>query len=196
MHDPFLGEAADLSRHPGIGQGAALVIDPAQVVAPHGLHHCVAVHPRRKPRPQGDHRRRILDAGAQVPLGQNGIHQHLGLDKGPASRLGVYEYRDLPRRPGGQGVRLPLGKAASHILHHSRALEDGRAKAYRPADGRGLCQIRHGHQVTRPVQPQGDPAGQIPRPLDQYAVRFHRSFRLSFPSRLSSPCCARGVPAL
>ena len=47
-----------------------------------------------------------------------------------------------------------------------------------------------------PVQPQGDTAGQIPRPLYQYAVRFHRSFRLSFPSRLSSPCCASGVPAL
>ena len=77
--DPFSGEAADEAGNARVGLGAAPIKNPAQIVAPHGFHHGMAVLPRREAGSHADDHRRVGNLGAQVPLGQNGVHHRAGL---------------------------------------------------------------------------------------------------------------------
>ncbi len=62
----------------GVRVGGAARDHAAQVVAAHGLTR-VAVGPRGEARPQR-HDPRVVNARADVPLGQNGVHQREGLE--------------------------------------------------------------------------------------------------------------------
>ena len=96
----------------GVRFGPAPQQHPAQVVAPVGLHHRVGVHPRLEARAQGHHHLGHAQAGAQVALGEDGVHQgqgpqvrqHGGLRDPPAG---------APARPARSGPGPPSGPRAN-----------------------------------------------------------------------------------
>ena len=72
---PLQPVAADNTGNPGVGNGCATIEYPPQGVAAHGLHGGVAVLPGGEAGPHANDHRSHCPPGAQVALGQNGIHQ-------------------------------------------------------------------------------------------------------------------------
>ena len=78
--------------HPGnagIGLGRALIDDPAQMMTAVGLDDRIAVAPRLKPRAKGHRNGGHLLVGAEILLGEDGIHQIAGLELGEGGTVGV-----------------------------------------------------------------------------------------------------------
>ena len=140
---------------------------PAQAVAPHGLHHRVTVHPGSEARPHADDHRGIGDPGAQIPLGQDGVHHPVKGQLHQNGRLRIAEHGNLPplQRPAGRpGVLRPAG---GDPLHLGRAVVHALGEGHRPTHRRGPGHLRHDHRYARPVQPHRRAGGQISRSLDQ-----------------------------
>ena len=173
---PLPGVSADEAGNVGVGQGAAPIDHPAQGVAPHGLHHGVAVLPRREARTDAHDNRRIVHFRAQVALGQNGVHQGIRPQAGAAGAVRVRQHRDQPL--GQQGLRLVRGfrPAGGDVLHRHLPQDNGLGKAHRPADGRGGGQVGHDHLHPGPVQAQGDAGGDVPGAANE---NFHKSSSIS-----------------
>ena len=158
--DPLAGFAADEAGDAGVGQGGAVVDHPAQVVAPHGLHHRMAVHPGGEAGARGHHYGGHVDGCAQVPLGQDGIHHRVGhqrVDTGPG---GVHQHGDHPL---GQDVRhlLQVRPAGRDALHHRLPQAHCLGEADRAADGGGAGRFTDDHLHACPVQAQGDAGGDV-----------------------------------
>ena len=131
-------------------------------MAPHGLHHGVAVLPRREAGSDADNNRRIVYFRAQVALGQDGVHQGVGPQLGAAGTVRVRQHRD--QAPAQQALRLldAVRPTGGHILHRHLPQQDSLGKADRAADGSGSGQVSHDHLHPGPVQPQGNAGGDIP----------------------------------
>ena len=137
--------AADLPGHAGIGDGAALGEQPPQIVAPHGLHHAMAVRPGRKTRPQGQHHGSVGNAGAGVALGQDGVHQRVKGQRVQNFRRRIGQHRDLPRRQNASGLLRPGRTAGGDSLHGAGPVINALAERHAPPHGGRLLQIGHDH---------------------------------------------------
>ena len=160
---PLPRKAADKAGNAGIGQGASLVIHPAQGVTPHGLHHRVAVHAGGKARAHTHHHWCVSDLGAQVLLGQNGVHHRIRLEYGNAAALRVRQHRDDALFQQLRRLLRPLRPAGLHALHFRLPVDHGLGKTHRPPDSGGRRDVRHHHLHPRPPQPQGNPGGDVSR---------------------------------
>ena len=130
-------------------------------MAPHGLHHGVAVRPGGKSWAHTDDHRGIGDPGSQIALGKNGIHHSIRGKLGDTEPFRIRQHRQKTgiqqfQRLGGSVC--PLG---GDIFDGIAALRNGRAEGYGAADGQGTGQVGHDHPDPAVVQPQGNPAGQI-----------------------------------
>ena len=88
-HHPAGGVPLDDTGNAGIGLGGALIDDSAQMVATVGFDHRIAVAPRLKARAEGHRNVGHLLVGAEVLLGEDGIHQIAGLELGEGGAVGV-----------------------------------------------------------------------------------------------------------
>ena len=84
---------------------------PAQVMPPHGLHHRVTVRSRGEAGAYPRHHRRVGDACAQVPLGQDGIHHRVWLNEG---ELNVGE--DIMYVPIGGDIRPHVVEGPEYLV--------------------------------------------------------------------------------
>ena len=164
----FPGKAADEPRDPGIGQRTARMDHPAQRVAPHGLHHRVTVHPGSEARPHADDHRGIGDPGAQIPLGQEGVHHHVRLQNWDTDPLRVRQHRDYILLQKGHSRLRCLRPAGGDVLHLCLSQHDGLGEGYGPPDGSWGRYIGHNHRYMRPFQPQSNTGGQITGASDDY----------------------------
>ena len=184
---PLAGVAADEAGDIGVGQRRAVIDDPAQGVAAHGLHHRVAVHPGGEARADTHHHRRVGDMCPQILLGQNSVHQRTGVQRRETCQLRIGQHRHDALRQQGQRLFRRLRAGGMDALHHRLAVGDGRGKAHGAADGRGLGQVGHDHLHSAAVQPQGDAGGDVPRAAyqDQHSPS---SFRCSYSSTTENGC--------
>ena len=136
-------------------------------MAPHGLHHGVAVHTGGKPRPYADDHRRVGDGRTQVPLGQDGVYLRIRPQRLTAPALRVGQNRDDLLCQKALRLRRIGGQHGGNALYLRPAQHDSLGKAHRPPDGGGRGQVRHHHLHMAAVQPQGDAGGNIPRAADQ-----------------------------
>ena len=155
------GVAADEAGDVGVGQGAAFVDDAPQGVAAHGLHYRVAVLSGGEAGPDAYHHGGVGDAGAQIALGQYGVHQGIRVQllTAQALRVGEDGYRTL--RQQGQRLRRAVGADGPHALHCCLTVGDGRGEAHRPPYGGGAGQVGHDHLYPGAVQPQSDAGGNV-----------------------------------
>ena len=89
---PFAGIAADQTGNIGVGQGAAPIDHASQRVAAHGLHHGVAVLSGGEAGADAHDHRCVGHAGAQIALGQDRIHQRVGMQLMQTGQLRVGQH--------------------------------------------------------------------------------------------------------
>ena len=130
-------------------------------MAPHGFHGGVAVHPGGEAGTGGHYHRRVGDCGAQVALGQDGVHHPGGVQLPDARAFRVCQHGYLPTLRQGKGFLRTAGQHGFHILHRAAAVPDGLGKADGAADRGGLGQVRQDQAVPGPVEPQGDAGGNV-----------------------------------
>ena len=159
--DPLPGKAADETWNSGVLLSRTGIEHPPQIVAPHGLHHRVAVHTSGKAGPHRHHHGCVLYPGAQIALGQDGIHQCIRLQNAPAAALRVRQHRQHTLFQ--QRLRLlgRLDAAGCQILHLGLSQSDGLGEADRAPDGCGMCQVRHDHLDAGAPKAQGNAAGNV-----------------------------------
>ena len=147
-------------------------------MAAHGLDDRAAVLPRREAGADTDDNGRVGDPCAKVALGQNGVHQRVGMQVGAAGTVGVGQHRnDALREQGARLVRV-CGQTGGHILDRRFAVDDGFGEGDRAADRRRTLQIgQHDPDAAAP-KAQRDAGGEIARPADQRKHRYTPLCRL------------------
>ena len=155
-----------------------MIDDPAQRVAPHGLHHRVTVRPGGEARPYAHYHRCVGDGRAQIPLGQDGVHLRVGPQgiAAPAFRIG--QHRDDALRQQRFRLRRVRRPYRRHVLHRLLPVDDGLGEGHRPPDGGGRGQVGHHDLHMAAEQPQGDAGGDIPRASYQHAHKKTSFFRM------------------
>ena len=130
-------------------------------MAAHGLHYRVAVLSGGEAGPDAYHHGGVGDAGAQIALGQYGVHQGIRVQllTAQALRVGEDGYRTL--RQQGQRLRRAVGADGPHALHGCLTVGDGGGEAHRPPYGGGAGQVGHDHLYPGAVQPQSDAGGNV-----------------------------------
>ena len=94
--DAIRSDAHHRSGNSRIGFRTAFGEETAQAMSPAGFHPIVGIPAHFETRANGNHQGGILHGGAQVLLGDDGIHQDLGPHGVPGLACRVHEDRDLP----------------------------------------------------------------------------------------------------
>ena len=94
-------------------------------MAAHGLHHRMAVRPGGEPRPYADDHRRVGDARTQIPLGEDGVHHRVGVQRLAARTIRVCQHRDDPLRQQHLRLRRVRRPHRRYVLHHRFPKHDG-----------------------------------------------------------------------
>ena len=195
MDDPLGPIAADDARHAGVGGGRALCKDAPQLVAALGLHHIVHILPGRKPGPEGNGQRSHIPGGAQIPLGQDGVHHHVGLCRRDALALGVHEDGHCPAGPNGFGLGERRNGNRPQPLHSGLALIDRFAQGDLTADGGRVLGFQHQHPQPGGPQPMDGAGGKVAAaPHNDQMVTLHRVF-LHSKLAAAAPWSRRRLPA-
>ena len=141
---------------------------PAQAVAPHGLHHRVTVHPGSEARPHADDHRGIGDPGAQIPLGQDGVHHRVRLQNRDTGSLRVRQHRDyilLQKGHSRLGVSARRAVTSSTFVSPNTMAWE-KVTVRRMAVGAGISVIIT--DICALFQPQSNTGGQITGASDDY----------------------------
>ena len=179
MDDPLPIISADVSRHPGVGVGAALIEHPAQPVSPLGLHHRVHVHPGGKARAQGDGDGGHVPGGTQVALGQNGVHQSDGVDVSQARPGLIHQQGDLPSVPHPLSLLWGVDPAAGGPFHPGHSVVHRLTQGHLTPYGGGVGALQGQNKKSALMQAQNGAGGQI-SPAPHHNRSLHG--RITFPA--------------
>ena len=133
----------------------------AQGVAPHGLHHGVAVLSRREARTDAHDNRRIVHFRAQVALGQNRVDHSRGFKLIEHLGLRVHHHGDIPRLGNLERLSRRLRQAGANALDLDLAQANGLAKTDCATDARGNRDIGHDDRHAGAHQTGSDTRGDI-----------------------------------
>ena len=141
-----------------------------------GLDGGVTVARGSEPGPHANDHGSHVDAGAEVALGEDGVHEHGGREVGDAGGLGVNQDGHLTACDDGERLGNVVRQASANALNLAGAQADGLGEAHRAPDGGGSRQVAHDHLAPRAIKPEGDAGGDVPGAANLYEHGLSPSF--------------------